>query len=73
MTKTKSAAVTILKAIGKGKTGTTAKEIEAKTGLNPKTIRNNLGSLVSKGTVDFAEYLRTCKVSGNTVTAYTNV
>ena len=74
MSKTKTtAASVIMKSLGRTKNGVTAKELEAKTNLNAKTIRNNLGNLVNEGTVDFAEYLRPCKVSGREVTAYTKV
>ena len=68
-----TAQAAILKALKSKKTGATAKELVARLNFSEKTIRNNLGTLVNDGAVDYAEYLRTCKVSGNTVTAYTVV
>ena len=71
--KTKTVAQAISRTLNTRKRGITAKELQRVTGMNPKSIRNNLGLMITEGNVSWEDYLRTCKVSGNTVTAYTTM
>jgi hypothetical protein len=71
--KTTTVAQAIARSLNTRKRGITAKELQRVTGCHPKTIRNNLGLMITEGTVSWEEYLRTCKVSGHRVTAYTTM